>query len=613
MQKDIRSYILNRVRSPMTTVEKFNWDNLRAPFISELFSPYDLQELHYLATSVKMSSKTKEKIQRIDKIMMSRGFTRFISGTNRLTYRFIEDTSFIAKVAFNNIGIKDAPMEYQIQHVYKPFVPKVFEYTPDGVLSIQERVEPITNREEFMSVAEDVYTLITEFLLGEYVFDDIGSNYFMNYGIRKGFGVVILDFPYMFKVDYGKLICAAKDPTTISGTCEGEIDYDDGFNELHCTKCGAIYTAKDLGKRMEEEKVMIRPTQGGLEMFGQFINLNLSGGSKNLNKQEVIGENPFVGFIPNKPIVSTGVSSSFTPFNLNRSKTEDADENIQQAAYGVNGVVVEDRPEAVHDLEETKEEYETDLGEPDATEDIEFTDDEPKNKEVKLDNPLTIHDNDEEFKAKAKEESIEEALEKTSEAFSEKDKVTKVKDLIDSMNKEELVEIIKHIFTKITIESATENTDVNMKTSENEEEGEGLSIIIKPEIQLKETEESIDIASDDMELSVFIPTYVLVHLVNSSDMVQLDGEEDCYKGFLEYAAETINKKDLGLENAEGKVIALKANNGNYLTDKFGSIICISKIDNKYINHLSVIPNSKLNNAINDTKNVSELKPGATAQ
>jgi hypothetical protein len=517
-------------------------------------------------------------------------------------------------VAFNNIGTQDAPREFQNQMVLKPFVPKVFEYTPDGVLSIQERVEPITNREEFMSVAEDVYTLITEFLLGEYVFDDIGSDYFMNYGIRKGFGVVILDFPYMFKVDYGKLICAAKDPTTISGTCEGEIDYDDGFNELHCTKCGAIYTAKDLGKRVEEEKVIIRPTQGGLEMFGQFINLNLSGGSKNLNKQEVIGENPFVGFIPNKPIVSTGLASSFTPFNLNRSKTEeDEAENTQQAAYGVNGVVVEDRPEAVHDLEETKEEYETDLGEPDATEDIEFADDEPKNKEVKLDNPLTIHDNDEEFKAKAKEESIEEALEKTSEAFSEKDKVTKVKDLIDSMNKEELVEIIKHIFTKITIESATENTDVNMKTSENEEEGEGLSIIIKPEIQLKETEESIDITSDDMELSVFIPTYVLVHLVNSSDMVQLDGEEDCYKGFLEYAAETINKKDLGLENAEGKVIALKANNGNYLTDKFGSIICISKIDNKYINHLSVIPNSKLNNAINDTKNVSELKPGATAQ
>jgi hypothetical protein len=260
----------------MTTVEKFNWDNLRAPFISELFSPYDLQELHYLATSVKMSSKTKEKIQRIDKIMMSRGFTRFISGTNRLTYRFIEDTSFIAKVAYNNIGTQDAPREFQNQMVLKPFVPKVFEYTPDGVLSIQERVEPITNREEFMSVAEDVYTLITEFLLGEYVFDDIGSNYFMNYGIRKGFGVVILDFPYMFKVDYGKLICAAKDPTTISGTCEGEIDYDDGFNELHCTKCGAIYTAKDLGKRIEDEKVMIRPTQGGLEMFGQFINLNLS-------------------------------------------------------------------------------------------------------------------------------------------------------------------------------------------------------------------------------------------------------------------------------------------------------------------------------------------------
>ena len=639
MQKDLRSYILNRVQAPLTTVEQFNWDNLRAPSISELFSPHDLQELHYLATSVKMSAKTKEKIEKIDKIMWSRGFVRFISGTNRLTYKFIEDTSFLAKVAYNNIGTQDAPMEFKNQMVLKPFVPKIFECTPDGVLCIQERVEPITNREEFMSVAEDVYTLITEWMLGEYVLDDIGTNFFMNYGIRKGFGIVILDFPYMFKVDYGKLICAAKDSTTLSGTCEGEIDYDDGFNELRCTKCGALYTARDLGKNVNEEKVLIRPTQGGLEMFGQIINLNLSGGSKNVDKHEVIGDSPFVGFAPNKQITPM-IESPFKPFNFTTPKEEVEEteiDEVKNVPVGVNGVVVEDRPEAVREVDEKKPEVaeekenievteETDLGEPDNTEDITFEDDsqeteeeveENETEEVSehpaLENPLIIHDDDEEFKEKAKEESLDRVMSddaiKNLFGADVMNKIESVIDTISKMNKEEFTEVIKYIFTRITVEAIPESTDISMQ--DNEEEGEGLLIKIPTEIKIDDSEESIkDINNED--LTVFVPTNILVHLVNSTDFAQMSGEDDQYTGFADYAAKEINRKDINLNMQNEQVYALISENGNYLTDKFGRIICVVKVDNKYVTHVTLISKNK---AVMEgfTKSTNELKPGATAQ
>ena len=95
------------------------------------------------------------------------------------------------KVAYDDIGLGDNPREFINQQYLKPFCTKVFEVSQNGVLAIVERVNPITNREEFLSVAEDVFTLLTEYIIGEYVMDDIGTKYFMNYGLRKGFGPVL--------------------------------------------------------------------------------------------------------------------------------------------------------------------------------------------------------------------------------------------------------------------------------------------------------------------------------------------------------------------------------------------------------------------------------------
>lgn len=273
-----RNYILDRMKSKSMTIEEFNFDKLSAPPIMALFTAQDIYELHAIATSLRYSAKPQLKRQMIDEIMRRRGFVFHIGGTNRLTYTFIHDDSFIAKVAFDAVGINDNPAEYKNQFIFKPFVTKVFEVTPCGTLGFFERVKPITNREEFISVADDVFILINSIFIGEYVLADIGSRFFMNYGIRDGFGVVLLDYPYCYPLDGNKLYCTAQDPTSPSGCCDGIIDYDDGFNFLVCTKCGARYKAAELTSEVTNHKVKLVKRKGDIAMV-----IRVTGGSQNAN------------------------------------------------------------------------------------------------------------------------------------------------------------------------------------------------------------------------------------------------------------------------------------------------------------------------------------------
>ena len=80
----------------------------------------------------------------------------------------------------------------------------------------------------------------------------------MNWGLRLGFGPVLLDYPYMFKLDGNKLYCNNSDPNSPTGVCGGVIDYDSGFNNLICEKCGKRYLAIELKKDEKDRKILVR-------------------------------------------------------------------------------------------------------------------------------------------------------------------------------------------------------------------------------------------------------------------------------------------------------------------------------------------------------------------
>lgn len=233
---------------------EFNYDALWAPPIRFFLSQQDINELYKIATSLKYNDNIEKKYELIDAVMRPRGFKRGNCGTNRVVYNFLEDTSFCMKIALDRVGINDSPREYKNQEFFKPFCCKIFEVDPTGVIACVERVNPISSLEEFLSISDDVFNMMITKIIGKYVVDDLGSEKFMNYGIRYNsngiaFGPVVLDYPYAYELDGAKLHCAK--PIQIGNkefACGGEIDYDAGLNNLVCCKCGRTYSARELAK-----------------------------------------------------------------------------------------------------------------------------------------------------------------------------------------------------------------------------------------------------------------------------------------------------------------------------------------------------------------------------
>lgn len=178
---NVLDLLYTKSKSPL----EFDFDRLIAPPLLSLVTYQDIYELNRIATSVKLSGKIEEKYRLIDNIMTRRGFVKLHAGTNRVVYKFLEDQRFVAKIAVDKVGLGDNPAEFKNQFLLKPFVTKVFDVSACGTIGLFERVNPIMSREEFVSVADDIFNLLTKFFIGKYVLDDIGCHYFLNWGVRN--------------------------------------------------------------------------------------------------------------------------------------------------------------------------------------------------------------------------------------------------------------------------------------------------------------------------------------------------------------------------------------------------------------------------------------------
>ena len=181
-----RSGIIDRIQSRVMNIDEFNYDHLTAPPLYSMLSQWDIDQLYKIATSLKYSGKPDVKYRAIDDIMKARGFRKLSAGTNRVVYKHLEFDTIVVKVAADAVGVKDNPREFLNQALYKPFIPKVFEVSPCGTVGLFERVVPITSREEFLSVADNIFEVLTDWFIGEYIMEDVGTKFFMNWGIRKG-------------------------------------------------------------------------------------------------------------------------------------------------------------------------------------------------------------------------------------------------------------------------------------------------------------------------------------------------------------------------------------------------------------------------------------------
>lgn len=634
-----RNYIINRITSKKTTVNEFKFDSLTAPPIASMFTMNDIHQLHKIATSIRYAGNPNKKYKLIDEIMRSRGFIKFVSGTNRVTYRHPENNSFIVKVAFDDVGLKDNPKEFKNQFRLKPFCTKVFEVTQCGTLGVFERVNPITSREEFCSAAADIYNVISYWLIGEYILEDIGTKFFMNWGIRDGFGPVLLDYPYLYELDGNKLYCKAPSPNSPSGCCDGIIDYDDGFNYLYCTKCGARYRATELAKAIKNNDII--KGKGETKM-----KIRVSGGSKNVSKMVEAGE--FAGMatsIPNR----YGNRNNSKPVNNKNSRIVKVSINGDKAETVYRSDEHEDKIK-VSTSKKSKKKFNNEPNpikktvngvkvaeEKEVTSPIEFDESLMKKPEMSIKEVLDMYSEEEILDMlninntmKVVLDYFKDNLSPSNINMDKKNDVaidfagffikllsiinkdtSFIDDIYENDNKvfiEFVEEIVKYAFNQklVTVYDDFHKLDIDnddsayhLYTDPKVFNAEGDLIYEKDDYEV------MDLSIEDVPVTVNAEEASEPVVEEESEI----SDDNFYTGFKYYAAKVINEKDIFQDKSRSKVLAIIDENGEMVSDK-DKICVVDLIDNKSVDSLSIVSTKWLNPILEKLSedNTEEEKP-----
>ena len=255
--------------------KQFDWSKLYRPPISSYIPPDVVYRLEEISNTVRLMNKPTERFKLQNDLLRPYGFHPLNSGTNRRAFYHERDIGVVLKLGSDKVGKSDNIAEFNLQKIIAPFCTKVFDVTPTGVCQLAERVETMTEEDYKEKYTDLIFDLIMAIYYKGYIMEDVGANFFKNWGVRVGFGPVILDFPYIYEVDYSKLKCTRRDPFT-NVVCGGDIDYDyaGGMSQIICEKCGARYTAKYLAKKIPST-AFTPIIEGKKEYSMSLINTNL--------------------------------------------------------------------------------------------------------------------------------------------------------------------------------------------------------------------------------------------------------------------------------------------------------------------------------------------------
>ena len=170
------------------------------------------------------------------------------SGTNRMAVLI---DGYAVKIALDKDGMIDNRREILYTKQLQPYVVKVYECVPNGLIAVSEYVDIFTlseYHEHQEEMAEILTEISTNFLIGDCGIT--GKNY-VNWGTRNNGTICILDFAYIYSVKYNVFKCTCED--------EGLLKYDNKFVNLICPICGRKYTFGEIRRRItkvqQEEEI----------------------------------------------------------------------------------------------------------------------------------------------------------------------------------------------------------------------------------------------------------------------------------------------------------------------------------------------------------------------
>lgn len=172
------------------------------------------------------------------------------SGTNRLGVLI---DGYVFKFSLDKDGMIDNRREFKYAKDLQPYVIKVYECIPNGLISVNEYISAFS-KDEFLLPENKIKIkkILTE-ISEKYLIGDVGFSFknFANWGTRNDGSICMLDFAYIYSISYQTFVCK----------CDGQtiMLYDENFVDLYCPRCGRKYTfggiRKRISKKQQEEEI----------------------------------------------------------------------------------------------------------------------------------------------------------------------------------------------------------------------------------------------------------------------------------------------------------------------------------------------------------------------
>jgi hypothetical protein len=166
-------------------------------------------------------------------------FTSLGSGTNRMAVLI---DGYAVKIALDKDGMTDSKREILYTKALQPYVVKVYECVPSGLISVCEFVEIFT-LQDFRENQDDMRSILADisknFLIGDC---GVTSKNYVNWGRRNNGEICILDFAYIYSVNYTLFRCTC--------SLESILQYDKNYVDLICPVCNQKFTFGEMRRRI---------------------------------------------------------------------------------------------------------------------------------------------------------------------------------------------------------------------------------------------------------------------------------------------------------------------------------------------------------------------------
>ena len=168
------------------------------------------------------------------------------TGTNRYGVKI---DGYVFKIALDRLGKIDNRREFKYTKQLQPYVIRVYECLPTGLISVCEYIESFVDLNEFRECEDDIRKALT-ILTDQFLIGDIGitSKNFKNWGFRMNGDtkdIVCLDFAYIYSTSYSTFQCNCKD--------EAILVYTPDFCNLKCPACGRVTSFAQIRRKISRD------------------------------------------------------------------------------------------------------------------------------------------------------------------------------------------------------------------------------------------------------------------------------------------------------------------------------------------------------------------------